>query len=250
MSETKLNWEKFEGMFGSWANRIKPFFDQGGLDPIYEKLKFEGRRGKKISPLSHNVYKAFEECPFDELKLVICGMAPYHIFKNGKPIADGLAMSCSITNYPQPSLDQWYKALERELDDGLCVECVKNPDLSYLANQGVLLLNAGLTTEMYKPGSHNDIWEPFMKFLFEEIINLTGVPVVFLGKEAQKLEKYTAPFTWIFKISHPASAAYAGSEWDSEGVFRSINKILWDRNKYKIDWFDTEDEFSETDIPF
>jgi len=242
-----LQWEKFEGLFGDWTNRIKPFFDSGGFDPIYEKLKLSGKMGVKIAPLSSNVFRAFEECPFDDLKLVVVGMSPYHTLKQGNPIADGLAMSCSITNYPQPTLDQWYYACEKELNEGMCLPCIKNPDLKFLANQGVLLLNAGLTVEIMKAGSHNTLWEPFMKYLFEEIINLTGVPVIFLGKEAAQLEQYTAPYIWTFKPTHPASATYKGIDWDSGGIFKDINKILWDRNKLKINWFDNPED---DEIPF
>ena len=46
---TKLNWEKFKPYFGTWASKIKPFFDSGGFDPIYERLKEDSRRGIAIA---------------------------------------------------------------------------------------------------------------------------------------------------------------------------------------------------------
>lgn len=244
-TKSKLNWSLFEPLFGTWASKIKPFFDSGGFDNIYMELKKLSQRGKKIFPESKNTFRAFIECPIDELKCVICGISPYHSIKNGIIIADGLALSCSNTKYLQPTLEQWYSACELELHKGLCVPCIKNTDLKFLANQGILLLNAGLTVEAMKPCSHNDLWEPFMQYLFEEVINQTGVPIIFLGKEAQKLQKYTAPFSWIFNLSHPASASYNGGEWDSQGVFKAIDKILWDRNKDRISWFDSSEQ-----IPF
>ena len=242
MSEKKtiLSEEAFMPLFGSWWNKIKPFFLQGGFDPIYAELKKSSARGKKICPDSKNVFKAFLECPIDELKCVIIGLSPYHTLNNGNCIADGLALSCSITNYPQPSLDQWFNAIEQELYNGVCVPCIKNPDLRFLANQGVLLLNSGLTCEANIANSHGKLWEPFMEFLFDKIINSTGVPIVFLGKEAQKLEKYTMPFCSIFRLSHPASAAYKGEIWDSEGTFKQINQLLLSNNGFSISWLQDE----------
>jgi len=232
-----MNWETFEPKFGTWARKFKPFFDSGGFDPIYEFLKSESKRGKRIAPLSINTYRAFLETPFDEVKAVMVGMCPYHTWRNDTPVADGLLMG-SVTGILQPSLEKFYESIERELYLGLNLNYVKNPDISYLAKNGVLLLNAGLTVELNKAGSHNEIWEPFMKYLFEEVLDVLRVPIIFLGKEATKIERYVAPFTWTFKVSHPASASYVGSEWDSEGVFKKVNKILKDTNNETIDWLD------------
>jgi uracil DNA glycosylase len=58
------------------------------------------------------------------------------------------------------------------------------------------------------------------------------------------------PFTWVFKLSHPASASYNGTEWSSEGVFHSLNKILKDRNNQTINWLDVPEQIEDTDIPF
>lgn len=234
--KTKLNWDKFESQFGTWSKKIRPFFDSGGFDPIYAFLKKESKRGKGIAPESHNVFRCFRETPFDEVRVIMVGLCPYHLFRNEMPIADGLLFSCSITNYPQPSLSQFYAALENELYNGMNLHIIQNPDLSYLASQGVLLLNAGLTVEKNKATSHNLLWEPFMKFLFEKVIDTVGAPIIFLGKEAAKLERYTMPFNWIFKLSHPASASYQGIEWDSEGAFKTVNKILKERNNETIHW--------------
>jgi hypothetical protein len=138
----------------------------------------------------------------------------------------------------QPSLEQFYGAIERELYDGLDLKHFKNPDVSYLAHQGVLMLNAALTTEIGKAGSHIELWEPFTKYLFEEVLYYSGAPVIFLGKDASKYKKYCAPFTWTFTLSHPASASYKNTDWDSEGAFGKVNKILKDNNNFNIEWLD------------
>ena len=48
-NKSKLNWEKFEPLFGDWSNKIKPFFFQGGLDDIFAKLKQDSARGDRKS---------------------------------------------------------------------------------------------------------------------------------------------------------------------------------------------------------
>jgi len=234
--QTKLSWKKFEVLFGTWASRFKPFFDSGGFDPIYEFLKKESARGKKIAPLSPNVYRCFAETPLDDLKVVMMGMCPYHTFYEGLPVADGLLMGCSVTGRLQPSLEKFYEGVEDDVYNGLNLHYTKNPDVSYLAKQGVLMVNAALTTEMNKAGSHIKLWEPFTKYLLEDVLATSGVPYVFLGKDASVYKKYIPPFSWSFVVSHPASASYKQTDWDTEGTFTKVNKILRDNNNFSIEW--------------
>jgi uracil-DNA glycosylase len=239
-----MKWEKFCSKFHpSWHEKIKPFIESEECDKIYAFLKKESQLGKKIAPDSINTYRCFFETPLDELKVIIVGMCPYHTFKNGSPVADGLAMSCSITEQLQPSLDQFYGAIETEFYNGLNLNIVKHYDLSYLANQGVLLLNAALTTEKDRAGSHLELWEPFMKYLFEKVINNIDIPIVFLGKDASKLKKYTSKFKNVFEVSHPASAAYTKTNWDTKGTFKEVDKIIWENNGDSIMWVDCDAPF-------
>jgi uracil-DNA glycosylase len=237
-------WDKFKDHFHeSWHDVIRPFIETKECDDIYGFLKSEGRRGKKIAPLSSNTFRCFQETPLDKMKVVLLGMCPYHTEFNGLPVADGLLMGCSITEKLQPSLEQFYNALEKDLHNGLNLTYKKNPDVSYLAQEGVLMLNAALTTEINKAGSHLTIWEPFIKYIFENAIAPSRVPVVFLGKEASKFKRYMAPLTWSFELSHPASASYKNTDWDSEGVFTKVNRVLLDEKKTQIYWLDE-------DLPF
>ena len=237
-------WEKFKHQFHpSWHAKMRPFIESDECDKIYAFLKAESKRGKQVAPLSMHVWRCFFETPLDELKVVMVGMAPYHTLKNDAPVADGLLMGCSITEQLQPSLDQYYGAMEREFYDGMNLSIIKDPDVTHLAQQGVLMLNASLTTEINKAGSHMELWEPFIKYLFEEIINHLGVPIIFLGKDASKYKKYTGIFTHVFEITHPASASYKGTEWDTEGVFLKVNRLLEENNGFSVQWV-------PIDVPF
>lgn len=239
-----MNWNKFADQFHeSWHAKIRPFIESEECDKIYEFLKKESKRGKKIAPLSPNVFRAFKETSLDNLKVVIIGMCPYHTFRDGSPVADGLLMGCSTTGIRQPSLQQFYDALEIELYEGLNVHAPKDPDVSYLARQGVLMYNAALTTEANKAGSHIGNWEPFTKYLLEKVLDTSGAIYVFLGKDAAKYERYLPPMSWSFTLSHPASASYRDDKWDTEGTFGKVNKILKQNNNLEIDWLDVEPPF-------
>ena len=239
-----MNWDNFKHQFHpSWHAKMRPFIESEECDKIYAFLKAESKRGKKVAPISMHVWRCFKETSLDDLKVVMVGMCPYHTFKNDAPVADGLLMGCSVTEQVQPSLAQFYGAMEREFYDGLNLNIIENPDVSFLAHQGVLMFNAALTTEKDKAGSHMEIWEPLVKYLFEEIINHLGVPIVFLGKDAARYKKYTGIFTHVFEVSHPASASYKGTEWDTEGVFVKINTLLEENNGFSVQWLDV-------DLPF
>jgi uracil-DNA glycosylase len=239
-----MDFEKFKHQIHpSWHAKLKSFIESSACDDIYAFLKKESKRGKKIAPLSMHVWRCFEETSLDDLKVVLVGMCPYHTFKNDAPVADGLLMGCSITEQTQPSLDQFYRAMEKEFYNGLNLDIIESPDVSFLAHQGVLMLNAALTTEKDKAGSHMEIWEPFIKYLFEEIINHLGVPIVFLGKDAARYKKYTGIFTHVFEVSHPASASYKGIDWDTEGVFKKVNRLLEENNGFSVQWVDIDPPF-------
>jgi uracil-DNA glycosylase len=242
-----MDFEKFKDKFHpSWWNKIKPFIESPECDKIYAYLKQESQRGKSIAPDSRHTFRAFLETPLNKVKVVLLGYCPYHTFVNNHPVADGLAFSCSVTNKMQPSLEKFYEGLECDLKDCLNLNYVKNPDLTYLAKEGVLLLNSSLTVEKGKAGSHQAIWHPFTKYIIEECLAYTGIPIVLIGKDAQVFERYMTPLThgYIFKIDHPSFAARQQADWETDGVFKKINTIIWNNNGEKIDWF------GESEVPF
>lgn len=240
-----MKWDNFKEFFHeSWWNKIKSFIESEDCDKIYEYLKSEGRRGKQIAPSSFNTYRAFKETPLNEINVILLGYCPYHIFYQGNPIADGLGFSCSITNRLQPSLDVMYRGLEIDLYNGLNLEYYKSPDLLYMAKQGILLLNSSLTVEKNKPGSHQELWRSFMKYLFEEVFAYTGIPIIFIGKDAAYYERYVTPLTHgpSFKIEHPAFAARNNQEWDTQGVFTKVTNIIKQNNGINLKWLCSQEE--------
>lgn len=233
-------WEKFKDQFHeSWHQKLQPFIESKECDQIYEFLKNESRRGKKIAPSSSLTYRAFLETPLTELKAVLLSYCPYHTFINGAPIADGLAFSCSVTGKQQPSLTKFIEGIENDVYNGLNLNYPNNlSDLTYLAKEGVLLLNSALTVEKDKAGSHQEIWKPFIDYILKECLSYTGAPIVFIGKDAQVYEKRVSPLTHghIFKIEHPSFAARNHQDWDTKGVFSKITRIVMENTGKNIDW--------------
>lgn len=239
-----MEWTAFKDKFHpSWHAKMKGFIESKECDEIYAFLKTQSQAGKLIAPQSINTFRAFKETPLDELLCVLVGMDPYYKFVDGKPVADGLLFGCSITEKPQPSLEKFYGGIEKELFNGLNLNFINDWDVSYLAKQGVLMLNSALTVEKDKAGSHKDVWLPFTKFLLKEIIGPTGVPVVFMGKEAQVYTGVVEHTNPTFEISHPASASYVGGLWDTKDTFTKVNECIWGSNKETIMWLNA-------DVPF
>lgn len=236
-----LKKENFKDKFEEeWWEKLHPIFDTNIMDKIYGHLKDRGKDGHVIFPTKEHVFRAFKDCAYKDLKIVMIGMEPYSGEINRIPQADGLLFSSSLTNQLQPSLLKFYEGIEDELN----IKCDKTPDLKNLAEQGVLLLNYSLTVEKNKISSHADLslWEPFHQYLIEDVLNQynPGLIYILLGKHAQKLEKYILPFNnYIFKEHHPSFYVKKDIPWETNGLFLKVNKILKENNNVYFNWNET-----------
>ena len=217
----------------AWYNVLNHFITKSEFQEIVEKLIYEVEQGKRFVPKIKNTLNAFKECDLSDLKVVIIGQDPYPwLYKNHPDgtVADGLAFSCGHSMKIQPSLDYIYNAMGKEPDD-------RNPDLRYLANQGVLLLNSAFTVEVNKPGTHYDIWKPFMNIVIDTInYNKSDIVFILLGKVAQQFEDMISDKHLVLKASHPASAGYNKGVWNCDDVFNRANNYLKEKDKTTIQW--------------
>ena len=244
-----MNFDKFKPFWHeSYHKKIQPWFESAECDKLYNFLKSESQRGKKLAPNSNLTYRCFLETPMDEVKVILLGYCPYHSFtKEGYPVADGLGFSCSVTGKLQPSLETFYEGLEEELYNGLNLEYFKDPDLLYLAKQGVLLWNSSLTVEANKAGSHQDKWKEFTRYILENVLIYNGIPIIFIGKDAAFFKRYTTPLTHgqLFEIEHPAFAARNIATWETKGVFGKVNRVIEANNKKPIKWLCSQEEIKD-----
>ena len=193
------------------------------------------KEGKRFTPPLKNLFKAFEECKYDDLKVVIIGQDPYPQLG----VADGIAFSCSNVDKPQPSLRYIFNELENQYPAFRTNDLLYDPlDLKRWSNQGILMLNTALTCEVNNIGSHYDIWKTFTAHLLTYLNdNYTGIIYVFMGKKAESWSDLISDqFNYKINVTHPASAAYKGGKWDSKNLFKEINKIIYDNTKQQIIW--------------
>jgi len=216
-----------------WATKLRGFVQSSDFDKILDKLYKLREDDKRFTPPLKQVFRAFEECPVDKLKVIMIGQDPYPNFG----VADGLAFSCSNTGKPQPSLIKMFENIDATVYDNECREY--NPDLTRWANQGVLLLNTALTCQVDKVGSHYTIWQEFIMYVLD-MLNFTdsGLIFVLMGKQAQELESMIGEHHHVIKTTHPAYASYTKQPWDSGNMFNECNKIINGQNgpTFKITW--------------
>ncbi len=163
----------------SWKAHLHNEFEQ----EYFKKLSLLVRNAYlngTVFPPPQQVFNAFTKCPFEDVQVVILGQDPYH----GPHQAHGLSFSVPNGVPLPPSLQNIYKELEKDLG----IEIPKSGNLERWAEQGVLLLNATLTVEAGKAGSHQGLgWEQFTDAVIKKI-GEEKEHVVFLlwGKYAQE----------------------------------------------------------------
>jgi len=212
---------KIDAETSEWNTILNPFVDSPSFDNVFNFLESAVSNGQRFTPPFKDVFNAFKECAYDNLKVVIVGQDPYPQLGS----ADGLAFSCSKKGKAEKSLQYINKALD-----------TNHTDLRIWANQGVLLINTAFTVEVNKIGSHYNLWKPFTTYLFNNLNkNKKDTIFILMGKKAEEWETLL-PDCKILKCSHPASAAYKGGEWDHNDVFNKANLELKKQDKPLIIW--------------
>jgi uracil-DNA glycosylase len=212
-----------------WADRLKGFILSDDFHSILKELLGQSQDGKRFTPVLKQLFRVFEECPFDELRVVMIGQSPHP--KPGE--ADGLLFSSTNTGVINATLQKVFGELERTVDP----EYVQNPDLKRWSNQGVLMLNLALTTEIGKPDVHLELWKPFIAYLLD-IINSsnTGIVYVFLGDKAKEWRTDISSQNFKWFVTDPVNTTYTNIDWDSGDLFNSINKVLKEYHNKEIIW--------------
>ena len=185
---------------------------------------------KKIYPPKANIFKAFELCKYEDLKVVIIGQDPYHQSLQ----AQGLAFSTPNHIKNPPSMVNILKEIIDDIGDSNCID----GDLTPWANQGVLLINTILTVEDSSPKSHHKKgWETFtnniIKHINEHFNNIVfilwGAGAIKMGKQVDEKKHH------ILTSPHPSPlSSYRGFFGCKH--FSKTNKILKTIEKKEIVW--------------
>lgn len=217
-----------------WHNVLKGFLLSEDFDKIIFALKDQVDNDKRFTPPLKQVFRSFQECPTDDLKVVFIGQDPYPQMN----VADGISFSCGNTMKKEASLRYIHNAIAKTVYNDKVLAKDLSADLTPWANQGILMLNTSLTTEIGKIGKHFSIWEPFTNYVLDMINSMDkSIIFVFLGKKAQEYEDLISDKHVKLYASHPASAAYQKQqEWDCNDVFNKINEKLIENNQKIIAW--------------
>lgn len=214
----------------TWKQALANEFQQDYFAAIKSFLKTEHAAGKTIYPPAKLIFNAFDRVPLPDVKVVILGQDPYH----GPGQAHGLSFSVPHGQRIPPSLKTVYKEL---VDDIEGFEIPKHGNLEKWADQGVFLLNAFLTVEHKKAGSHQKVgWQNFTDAVIKTISNeREGVVFMLWGNFAKKkADLIDHDKHLVLTAAHPsplARGAYFGSKH-----FSQANAYLQQQGKASIDW--------------
>jgi uracil-DNA glycosylase len=220
----------------SWDHILKPFLEGEKGIALKTKIK-ELRTSAKVFPESPKVFRCFDTCPFDKIRLVIVGDEPYR----KENFSDGLAFSTTKNERP-PKLEKLFRNIYMNLyEDYQTIDKAKefselfpSNDLTLWSEQGVLLLNSAFTCQEDKVGSHYDLWSDFTAYIITELAKKGNIAFIFWGDNAMK-------FNPIFANN------YCNKDWGEESncwkeamYYLSANNKL-DRFEYNFaDFVDFE----------
>lgn len=189
-----------------------------------------------VNPQQDNIFKAFQECPFDSTVLVLCGQDPYPNASH----AMGLSFSIPAGVKQPPSLKNILKELESDIGPD---RQVLEGDLTPWARQGVLLLNTALTVNEGEPNSHKKLWDGFAIHILSLLNEYQKRPLVFIlwGNQAHDIGKHLentvpsdAPRKFIYSVHPSPLSAYRG--FFGSKPFSQTNDFLAENGVAPIKW--------------
>ena len=212
----------------NWFDLLKDEFEK----PYYQKLSNfleKEYATKTIYPVPEKVFNSINHVKFNDVKVVIIGQDPYHEPNQ----AHGLCFSVENGVANPPSLVNIFKEIKNEYGFQNI-----NGNLSFWANQGVLLLNSVLTVERGRANSHKGMgWENITQKIVD-LLNDREKPVVFLlwGASAQKIgQNINAQKHLVLKSAHPSPLS-AFNGFFGNGHFKKTNEFLRHIGEKEIDW--------------
>ena len=213
----------------SWKNVLGDEFEKEYFERLVKTVR--GRYlAAAVFPPPKLIFNALELCPFENVHVVILGQDPYH----GHGQAHGLSFSVQDGVKTPPSLKNIYKEIASDVGK----EIPQSGNLERWATQGVLLLNATLTVEESKPGSHQGLgWELFTDAVIKKVSD-EKEHVVFLlwGNYARaKKSLIDTEKHLVLEASHPSPfSAHTG--FFGSRHFSQTNAYLQKNNLPEIDW--------------
>lgn len=217
-------------LHSSWLEQLAAEFEQPYMLQLKQFLREQKRLGKTVYPPGQLIFNALNSTSLGAVKVVILGQDPYH----GPGQAHGLSFSVPSGVPAPPSLQNMFKELQRSL----ALPMPAHGCLQSWAEQGVLLLNATLTVEKARAGSHQGQgWERFTDRVIA-VLNEQREHIVYLlwGSYAQKKGQYIdQQKNLVLRSPHPSPlSAHRG--FIGNGHFAAANEYLVAQGQEPIDW--------------
>jgi len=212
-----------------WKECLQNEFEKDYFSNLVQFVKKE-YTSTTVFPPGKYIFNAFDQCPYDKVKVVILGQDPYH--EPGQ--AHGLCFSVNDNVQIPPSLVNIYKEIQSDL--GLTPPSSGN--LQRWATQGVLLLNATLTVRAHQAGSHqNKGWEQFTDAVIHQLAtNKEHLVFILWGSYAQRKGEFIDKSKHlVLSSAHPSPlSAYRGffgckhfSKTNEYLIKNGMDPILW-----------------------
>ncbi|GHN01349.1 uracil-DNA glycosylase 2 [Cytophagales bacterium WSM2-2] len=213
----------------SWKGKLEPEFEKEYFIKLIDFVKSEYQT-QTVYPPGKEIFRAFDCCAFDNVKVVIIGQDPYH----GPGQANGLCFSVRDGVRQPPSLVNIFKEINKDLGKPIPV----SGDLERWASQGVLLLNATLTVRGSSPGSHqNKGWETFTDAAIKAISDQkTNVVFLLWGAYAQKKGEVIDRSRHLVLMSAHPSPFSADRGFFGNKHFSKANEYLKSKGLKEIEW--------------
>ena len=214
----------------SWKSRLLPEFEKDYMKSLSLFLREERSRKKVIFPRGSEFFAAMNHTPFEDVKVVIIGQDPYH----GLNQAHGLCFSVRRGVDIPPSLQNIFKEMKADLG----IEPARHGNLEAWAKQGVLLLNATLSVESGKAGSHQKKgWEQFTDAAINHLNReRSGLVFVLWGSYAQKKGEFIDREKHLVLAGPHPSPLSAHRGFFGCRHFSKINEYLKTQGKDPINW--------------
>jgi uracil-DNA glycosylase len=213
-----------------WENILQDTFEAPYFKALIDFVKSD-YSSTQCFPPKKLIFNAFDLCPPEKTKVVILGQDPYH--RPGQ--AHGLCFSVPEGIPHPPSLKNIFKELENDLQMAYPI----SGNLTSWAKQGVLLLNATLTVQAHRAGSHQAKgWETFtdrlIKLLSEQYEGL--VFLLWGGYAKQKIKLIDADKHCVLSSGHPSPLSANRGYWFGNQHFSKCNAYLDYKGKTPINW--------------
>lgn len=212
----------------SWKARLSDEFEKQYFQSLSTEIRQE-YMSQTVYPPPKDIFRAFDMCPFEEVKVVIIGQDPYH----GPKQANGLCFAVHDGIAIPPSLKNIFKEIENDLG----VKPYDSGDLSRWAKQGVLMLNSVLTVRAHQAASHKGKgWEEFTDAVVEKLnAEREGIVYLLWGRYAQdKGAVVDRDKNLVLTSTHPSP--FSATKFFGNHHFSRCNEYLEANGEKGIDW--------------